>query len=83
MIEDLHARRAAFGLHQLFHFAIVAAANLVLVEEIGDLGVVAHEAEAMAVERKSAGLVASVVERDAMRIGVPPLRTRSSQDRPE
>ena len=55
MIENDDARRAALGLHQRFHLRIIDAAHLGLVEEIGDLGVVAHEAEALALEVEVVG----------------------------
>src|SRR5262249_12498006 len=52
VIEYDHARGAALGLHQRFHFGVVDAADFALVEEIGDLGVVRDETVALAIERK-------------------------------
>ena len=50
VVEDDDARGAALGLHQRFHLRIVDAAHLVLVEEVGNLGVVADEAESITLE---------------------------------
>jgi len=46
------SRGAAFGLHQRLHLRVVDAADFALVEEIGNLGVVTNETEALAIERK-------------------------------
>src|SRR6516162_7176929 len=52
VIEYDHTRGAAFGLHQRLHLRVVDAADFALVEEIGNLGVVTNETEALAIERK-------------------------------
>src|SRR5262249_2424847 len=52
VIEDDDARGAAFGFYQRFHLRIIDAADLLLVEEVGDLGVVTNETEAVAIEHE-------------------------------
>src|SRR5262249_44758991 len=68
MVEDDDARGAALGLHQRLHLRIIDAADLVVVEEVDDLGVVANETEAMAIERERVGAAPRIVDRRAVRI---------------
>ena len=68
MVEHDDARSAAFGFHQLFHFRIVDASNFLLVEEVGDFGVVTNEAKALAVELQVPGERAAIVDDDQPRV---------------
>ena len=68
VIEHDHARGAALGLHQRLHLGVVDAPDLVLVEEIGDLGVVTDETEALAIERKRLRMQARIADGHAMGI---------------
>src|SRR5262249_46055517 len=63
-----HARGAALGLHQRLHLRVVDAADFVSVEEIGDLGVVTDETEALAIERKRPRLQPRIADGHAMGI---------------
>src|ERR1043166_20049 len=69
MVEDHHALCPGLRLYQRFHLRIVDARDLVRVEEIAHRRVVAHEAEAVALEDETAGVRPAVVDRDAMRVG--------------
>ena len=69
VVEHHDALGAAFGFDQRFHFRIVDALDLGLVVEIGNLGVVPHETEAVAVQHEILGVRAAVVNSDAARIG--------------
>ena len=68
MIEHHHARGAALGLHQRFHLGVIDAAHLVLIEEVGDRGIVTHEAEAFAVEHERIAVQPGIVDRHTARI---------------
>ena len=69
MVEHDHPRRAAFGFDQGFHLRIVDPPYFSLVVEIGDLGVVADETEAVAVEHEIFRQRPAVVDDDAPRVG--------------
>src|SRR5262249_40349582 len=69
VVEHHDAPGAALALNQLDHLGVVDALDLVGVEEVLHLRVVTHEAEAVALELKFAGVVAAVVNGDAARIG--------------
>ncbi len=69
MVEHHDALGAALGFDQRFHFRVVDAANFGLVVEIGDLGVVPHETEAVAVQHEVFRMRTAVVNSDAARIG--------------
>jgi len=67
VVEYDDALGAALRLHQRFYLRVVDVLNLIIVKEIDDLGIVRHEAEAVAVEYEV--LVPSVMDRDLVRIG--------------
>src|SRR5262249_4606113 len=68
VIKYDHARGAALGLHQRLHLRVVDPADLVLVEEIGNLGVVTDETEALAIERKRLRVQPRIADGHAMEI---------------
>jgi hypothetical protein len=68
VVEHDDARGAALGLHQRLHLRVVDAADLVVVEEIGDLGIVTHETEAMAIERERLGSAPRIANGHAVRV---------------
>jgi hypothetical protein len=70
VIKDDDAPGAALGFYQRFHLRVVDPADLVLVVEIGDLGVVMHKPEAVALQREAVGIKPAVVQCDAPRVGL-------------
>ena len=68
MVEHDNARRPGLRLHQRFHLWVVDAPHLRFVEEIGDLGIVADEMKAAALEHEVP--MPAIVEGDATRIGL-------------
>ena len=70
MVEHHDALGAALGFNQLDHLRIVNALDLVFVVEIGDLGVMAHEAEAVALQLKILGVRPAVMDRHRVRVRV-------------
>src|SRR5215510_2642018 len=68
MVEHDHAGRPALGLHQRFHLRVIDPTHLVLVVEIDDLGVVANEMEAVAIEREALSVEPPVVHEHTVRI---------------
>ena len=68
MVEHHDAPGSALGLHQGFHLGVIGAADFGLVEEIAHPGVVAHEAEAVAIERELIAREPRVADHDAARV---------------
>src|SRR3954469_6752306 len=62
MIEHHHARGPALGLHQRLHLGVIDATDLILIEEVGDRGIVTHEAEAFAVEHERIAVQPGIVD---------------------
>ena len=69
VIEHDDALGAALGFHQRFHLRVIDPADLALVVEIADLGVVMDKAKAVALEREAVGIGPAVAQHDAMRVG--------------
>ena len=69
MVEHDDPLGAALGFDQRFHLRIVDPLDLGLVEEVGNLGVVTNEAEAVALEREVVRVRTAVVNDHAARIG--------------
>src|SRR4051812_24394057 len=68
VIEDDDAGRAAFGLHQGFHFRIIDPAHFILIEEVAHAGLVAHETKAIAIECEVAREGTAVVDTHLPRV---------------
>src|SRR5439155_1418447 len=66
VIEYEDALGAALGFYQRFHLRVVNSADLVFVVKIGDLGVVMHKAEAVALQRKAVGVGPAIVQTHAV-----------------
>ena len=66
VVEDDDPMGAALRHHQPLHLRVIDPADLVLVVEIGDAGVVTDKAEAVTLERKLACMVPAIAQRDAM-----------------
>src|SRR6516165_6415064 len=62
MVENRAPTRPALGLHQCFHLRVVNPPDLVLVEEIDDLGVVPDKAEPIALESETVNLEPPVTQ---------------------
>ena len=68
VVEHHDAPGSALGLHQGFHLGVIGAADFGLVEEIAHPGVVAHEAEAVALEREAVRREPPVAQRHPVRV---------------
>ena len=69
VVEHDDALGAALAFDQRFHLRIVDPPDLILVVEVLDFGVVAHEAKAVALQHKIFRMVTTVVNGYAARIG--------------
>ena len=71
MVEHDNAPGPALGFHERFHLRVIDPADLALVVEVADPGVVTHEPEAVALEREVIRDEAAVAQHDPARVGLP------------
>src|ERR1700751_472137 len=71
MIEDDDPLGAALGFYQRFHLPVINPADLVLVIEVPDLGLVMHKSKAVALQGEAVGMGPAVAQNAAVRVGSP------------